>query len=94
MRREHMSHMNYETINVRCLVEVKQRMKHFKSWKRKSTGHSRILINEKKFWPAVQVFGESPPTREPARRDFAASDYWIVIFIEYYSNTAPERLIS
>ena len=48
---------------------------------RKSKGHSRILINEKKFWPAVQVFGESPPTREPARKDFAASDYWIVIVL-------------
>ena len=56
-------------------------MKHLKILGRKSKGHSRILINEKKFWPAVQVVGESPLTREPARRDFAALDYWIVIFI-------------
>ena len=59
---------------------------------RKSSG----LLSKKKKWekflPAVQVFGESPLTREPARKDFAALDYWIVIFIEYYSNTALKDL--
>ena len=47
---------------------------------KKSKGHSRILLKGKKFWPAVQVYGESPPTREPARKDFAALEKLGVIF--------------
>ena len=69
-------------------------MKHLKILGRKSKGHSRILINEKKFWPAVQVVGESPLTREPARRDFAALDYWIVIGLlnTIYSIAPPNQM--